>query len=54
VVQPRVASVSEATELGTVYSREEVTALADTTHANGLVLHMDGARLSNAAAAIGC
>ena len=52
-VQARVVSISQSTELGTVYSVEEVAALADTAHARGLVLHMDGARLSNAAAALG-
>jgi threonine aldolase len=53
-VQPRVLSISQATELGTVYSKDEVAALADVAHANGLVVHMDGARLSNAAAALDC
>jgi threonine aldolase len=52
-VQPRVVSISQSTELGTVYSVEEVAALADAAHAGGLVLHVDGARLSNAAAALG-
>jgi threonine aldolase len=52
-VQPRVISISQSTELGTVYSPEEIRALADLAHANGLVLHVDGARLSNAAAALG-
>ncbi len=51
-VQPRVVSISQCTELGTVYTAEEVAALADHAHASGLVLHMDGARLSNAAAAL--
>jgi threonine aldolase len=51
-VQPRVVSISQCTELGTVYTREEVAALADHAHASGLLLHMDGARLSNAAAAL--
>ena len=53
-VQPRVVSVSQATELGTVYSRDEVAALAKVAHAKGLVVHMDGARLSNSAAALEC
>lgn len=52
-VQPRVVSISQSTELGTVYTVEEVRALADLAHAHGLVLHVDGARLSNAAAALG-
>jgi threonine aldolase len=51
-VQARVVSISQSTELGTVYGVEEVAALADAAHARGLVLHVDGARLSNAAAAL--
>jgi threonine aldolase len=51
-VQARVVSISQSTELGTVYGVEEVAALADAAHAHGLVLHVDGARLSNAAAAL--
>lgn len=52
-VQPRVVSLSQATELGTVYRPAEVRALADTAHRHGLVLHVDGARLANAAASLG-
>jgi threonine aldolase len=52
VSQPRVISISQCTELGTVYSRDEVLGLAEFAHANGMLLHMDGARLSNAAAAL--
>ena len=52
-VQPRVVSISQCTELGTVYSVEELAALAEFTHAHGLLLHVDGARLANAAAALG-
>jgi threonine aldolase len=51
-VQPRVVSISQCTELGTLYSPDETRALADQAHAHGLVLHMDGARLANAAAAL--
>jgi threonine aldolase len=51
-VQPRVVSVSQCTELGTVYTRPELRALAEHAHAHGLLLHMDGARLSNAAATL--
>jgi threonine aldolase len=47
--EPRVLSLSQPTELGTVYSREELAALADLAHEHGLFLHIDGARLSNAA-----
>jgi threonine aldolase len=52
-VQPRVVSITQSTELGTLYTPAEVAALADVAHANGLFLHMDGARLANAAAALG-
>jgi len=48
--RPRVVSITEATELGTSYTPEEIRRLADTAHKNGLVLHMDGARIANAAA----
>jgi len=51
-VQPGVISISECTELGTLYTVEEVRALAELAHRHGLVLHMDGARLANAAAAL--
>jgi threonine aldolase len=51
-VQPRMVSISQCTELGTVYSQAEVRALAEHAHTNQLVLHMDGARLSNACAAL--
>ena len=52
--QPRVVSITQATELGTVYRPEEIRALADTVHEHGLVLHMDGARIANAAVSLGC
>jgi threonine aldolase len=51
-VQPRVVSISQSTELGTVYGTEEVAAIAELAHGRGLLLHMDGARLCNAAAAL--
>lgn len=51
--QPAVVSITQTTELGTLYSPSEVSAIADYCHANNLLLHMDGARLSNAAAALG-
>ncbi|MDI6900806.1 MAG: low specificity L-threonine aldolase [Anaerosomatales bacterium] len=53
-VQPRVLSLTQSTEYGTVYTPEELRALADTAHAEGLLVHVDGARISNAAAALGC
>jgi threonine aldolase len=52
-VQPRVVSISQSTELGTVYSPSETRTLAELAHSRGLLLHVDGARLSNAAAALG-
>ncbi|RWZ68293.1 low specificity L-threonine aldolase [Labedella populi] len=50
--QPLVVSITQSTELGTVYSPEEIRALADHAHERGMRLHMDGSRLSNAAAAL--
>ncbi len=52
--QPRVVSITQATELGTVYTPDEIRSLAGFAHDHGLLLHMDGARLGNAAAALGC
>jgi threonine aldolase len=51
-VQPRVVTISQSTELGTVYDVDEVRALAAAAHERGLALHVDGARLANAAAAL--
>ncbi len=51
--QPRVVSIAQATELGTLYTQGEIRALANFAHDNGMFLHMDGARLGNAAAALG-
>lgn len=53
-VQPRVVSITQPTELGTVYTREEITALAEWCHGNDMLLHVDGARLANAAVALDC
>ena len=50
--QPMVVSITQTTEVGTVYSPAEVKAIADYVHSQGLLLHMDGARLWNAAAAL--
>jgi threonine aldolase len=47
--QPKVISISQTTEMGTVYSADEIKDLADYAHSKGLLLHMDGARISNAA-----
>ena len=51
-VQPRVVSIAQCTEWGTVYTPDEVRELAAFCHAAGLLLHVDGARLANAAAAL--
>jgi threonine aldolase len=51
-VQPRVVSVTQSTELGTRYSPFELHALAHFAHERGLLLHVDGARLANAAAGL--
>lgn len=52
-VQPKVISITQSTEFGTVYARDEITALADFAHSHDMYLHMDGARISNAAATLG-
>lgn len=49
-VQPRAVSISQATELGTVYSVAEIAAIGTLAHERGLKLHMDGARFANAMA----
>lgn len=51
--RPRVLSITQATEWGTLYRPEEMKALAELAHAHDVLLHVDGARLSNAAAALG-
>jgi threonine aldolase len=51
-VQPRVVSITQSTELGTLYTPDEIAALAEQAHARGMLLHVDGARLANAAAAL--
>lgn len=51
-VQPGVISISQATEMGTVYTRQELKTLADFAHDNGMLLHVDGARLANAAVSL--
>ena len=52
--QPLAVSISQTTELGTRYTPDEVRALAEHAHAHGMILHMDGSRLGNAAARLGC
>ena len=52
VVQPGVVSVTEATEYGTVYTPAELAVLASFAHEHGMLFHVDGARLANAAASL--
>ena len=52
--QPKALSITQSTELGTLYTLDEIRALADLAHSNNMYLHMDGARLANAAVALGC
>jgi len=51
-VQPRVISVSQATEMGTVYTKSEMKTLARFAHDHNLLLHVDGARIANAAVSL--
>ncbi len=53
-VQPAVLSLTQASELGTVYRPDELAALCQLAHARGLTVHMDGARFANAVAFLGC
>ena len=52
-VQPHVLSISQATEMGTVYGVDEIAALCDLAHGHGLLVHVDGARIANAVVATG-
>jgi threonine aldolase len=51
-VQPSVITISQATEMGTVYTEKELKTLAGFAHDHGMLLHVDGARLSNAAVSL--
>ena len=51
--QPAVVSITQSSELGTVYTPAEIKSIADYAHDKGMLLHMDGARLWNAAASLG-
>ncbi len=53
-VQPAALSVSQVTEAGTLYSLEEIAALAAVAHAHGMGVHLDGARFANAMIGLGC
>lgn len=50
---PQVVSITQSTELGTLYTPDEIRALADHAHGLGMSLHLDGARIANATAALG-
>lgn len=50
--QPLVVSITQSTELGTLYTPDEIRALADHAHERGMTLHVDGSRIANAAAAL--
>jgi threonine aldolase len=52
-VQPRVISISQSTEMGTVYTLKEIKALANFAHKHNMLLHVDGARIANAAVSLG-
>ena len=52
--KPRVISVTQATEFGTVYRRHEIEKIAEFARARSLLVHMDGARFANAVAALDC
>jgi len=52
-VQARVISITQSTEMGTVYQPEEIRSLAEFAHEHKMFLHMDGARIANAAASLG-
>ena len=52
--RPRALSLTQATELGTVYTPRELGSLAEAAHARGIKVHLDGARFANAVAALGC
>lgn len=52
-VQPRVVSITQATELGTLYTAQEVKDLCAAAHEMNMLVHMDGARICNATAALG-
>ena len=52
-VQPGIVSITQATELGTLYTADEIAALCDRAHELGMLVHLDGARIANATAALG-
>jgi threonine aldolase len=52
--QPKVVSITQSTELGTVYTVDQIKELSDFVHQQGMFLHVDGARIANAAVSLGC
>jgi threonine aldolase len=52
-VQPKVVSITQSSELGTRYTPDEIAALAEWAHERGILLHVDGSRIANAAAGLG-
>ena len=52
--QPTAVSLTQATELGTVYSPGEIAAIAELAHGHGMKVHVDGARFANALVGLGC
>ncbi len=52
-VQPGIVSITQPTELGTLYTPAEIAAVCDTAHRMGMLVHLDGARIANATAALG-
>jgi threonine aldolase len=51
--QPKVVSITQSSEMGTVYQLKEIKAIASYVHSNGMILHMDGARIANASVTLG-
>ena len=51
--QPGVVTITQSTELGTLYTVDEIVAVAEHAHSLGMTVHLDGARIANAAAALG-
>lgn len=51
--QPSTVSITQASEAGTVYRPDEISAIAEVSHANGLTVHMDGARFANGLVSLG-
>ena len=52
-VQPAVLTITQASEMGTLYSIDEIRTLCEQAHQMGLLVHLDGARIANAVAALG-